>query len=131
MTVTAPTRIVAFMGMRPGPRPCVREEHDRLAALKFERIGVRPVPLAVPLAGHATRLVAARLPHDVAHHAAEPAARVAHGLRRPLEHLGPGLLHRVVDPIRVSDQRLRDSPHPAGLGQEHVETDRRDRVSHG
>jgi taurine dioxygenase len=43
MTATAPTRTVPFMGMRPGPRPCVREERDRLSALKFERIGVRPL----------------------------------------------------------------------------------------
>ena len=43
MAATAPTRIVPFMGMQPGPRACVREERDRLAALKFERIGVRPL----------------------------------------------------------------------------------------
>lgn len=33
----------AFLGLRPGPRTCVREERARLAALSFERIRVHPL----------------------------------------------------------------------------------------
>lgn len=32
-----------FLGMKPGPRTCVRDERARLAELKFERIGVTPL----------------------------------------------------------------------------------------
>lgn len=32
-----------FLGMRPGPRECVRMESERLAKLSFDRIGVKPL----------------------------------------------------------------------------------------
>jgi taurine dioxygenase len=36
-------RIPGFLGMKPGPRACVREERDRLEKLSFERIVVKPL----------------------------------------------------------------------------------------
>ena len=36
-----------FGGMRPGPRPWLREERDRLDGLKFERIRVRPLGVTI------------------------------------------------------------------------------------
>ena len=32
-----------LLGMKPGPRPCIRDERERLAALCFDRIGVKPL----------------------------------------------------------------------------------------
>ena len=34
---------IPFLGMRPGPRPCVREERARLRELSFDRIDVKPL----------------------------------------------------------------------------------------
>ena len=36
-----------FLGMKPGPRPCVRAERERLAALSFDRIGVKPLAATI------------------------------------------------------------------------------------
>jgi taurine dioxygenase len=41
-TLDAP-RMPEFLGMKPGPRPCVREERERLEKLSFDRIVVKPL----------------------------------------------------------------------------------------
>jgi taurine dioxygenase len=42
-SLEAPVARPLFLGMQPGPRACVREERERLAALRFERIRVTPL----------------------------------------------------------------------------------------
>jgi hypothetical protein len=38
-----PMQSIPFLGMRPGPRDCVRDERARLAELSFDRIRVTPL----------------------------------------------------------------------------------------
>ena len=45
--VPSTARIPAFHGMKPGPRPWLREESARLAALRFERIRVTPLAATI------------------------------------------------------------------------------------
>jgi taurine dioxygenase len=39
----SPLSTHAFLGMRPGPRPSLRDEYERLGGLRFERITVTPL----------------------------------------------------------------------------------------
>jgi taurine dioxygenase len=55
-------RVPDFLGMKPGPRACVREERARLAALSFERI--RVTPLAPTIGAEIEGVDLARLDDD-------------------------------------------------------------------
>lgn len=46
-TFITPAESPPFLGMRPGPRPALRATRERLEAMRFERIGVRPLGVTI------------------------------------------------------------------------------------